>query len=294
MPQEKSKKTQNKEQDMMAELTTLRQAIDGLDDSIIDLLFHRTKIVEKVGELKTRHNTGKSYIRPGREALLVRRIATKFKDSRFAPQAAAGIWRAIISASTAIESSFKVSVFMPQGDTSMYWLAREYFGAFTPTLKQPTLNRVLGDVVDGKAVVGILPYPSVDDVSNWWQLLASKEENWPKIFAHVPFMAEKSGPRALAIGHVAPEPTGDDKTCLLLEVDDNTSTARINAALSKAGLKASWVLPPQVSSGKRQHFMEIDGFITPEHPGFKKLLSEMGESIISYYNLGAYATPLSL
>ena len=297
MAQDKRLKEIEKDKEIAAELSQYRKAIDELDDSIINLLFHRTKIVEKVGALKSKHPTGKSYIRAGREALLVRRIVQKFSGSQFPPQAAAWIWRVIISASTSIESSFKVSTLVTDNDNSMYWYAREYFGSFTPMTKHPTASRVIGEIADGKTTVGVLPYPNNSDASNWWGLLAKKSDDWPKIFACIPFVSEKgvsSGIPALAIGHVNPEPTGDDRTCLLLEVEDGTSTHRIKTALTRAGLEANWVSIPSMSGHLRQHYLEIEGFITPEHEDYQKFLSEMGEAVVNHYIIGAYALPIAV
>lgn len=294
MPQENKEKAAEKNKDMLAQLSQYRKAIDDLDDSIINLLFHRTKIVEKVGELKSKYPTGKSYIRPGREALLVRRIVDKFKDSQFPPQAAAWIWRVIISASTSIESAFKVSAYVTNEDNRMYWYAREYFGSFTPINKQPTVSRVIGDIADGKSVVGVIPYPNNGEAANWWSLLAKKSDSWPKIFACIPFVEEGRSIPALAIGLVEPEPTGSDITCVLIETDDNTSTHRMKTAFTKAGIPANWVSIPQAQGRLRQHFLELEGFIDDQHEGYQNFLSEMGEAIVNKYILGAYATPIAI
>jgi hypothetical protein len=91
---------------------------------------------------------------PVREAEQVRRIMKKFEnlgDDLLLPAAAGALWRTIIGMSTSIESPLKVSAYTPIGDSDLYWLAREYFGPFLPITRQPYINRVIGDVMDGKS-----------------------------------------------------------------------------------------------------------------------------------------------
>lgn len=277
------------------ELLTFRQAIDDIDAEIISLIRQRCEIVSQVGEYKRKQGAKGCFIRAGRESDMVRHIFDAFSGSRFNPVAAASIWRQIIAASTRIESELRVAVYAPEPQETLFWLAREYFGAFTTITKHPNTNRVVGDVVSEKVEVGILPAFNEENASDWWVTLAAQEENPPKVFAHVPFVASKSESRrfaSFAIGHIAPEPTDDDVTLLAVHTSD-ISIHKLMSGFPLAGIKASRVqFINDTVTGGVHHLLELEGFI-PE--GDRRLLSaldKLGESVTKWKWLGAYARPI--
>jgi chorismate mutase/prephenate dehydratase len=215
-------------------LAKFRAQIDEIDNIIINKLIERIGIVKQVGELKSTTTTIPCPIRSGREAEMVRRIIEEFRPTDFPASAAAAIWRIIIGASTGVESKLSLSVFSDDKENSLYWLAREYFGSNLPITKQPHIKRVIGDVIDDKATVGIVPFLRSADNSNWWTALMQQGENVPKIFAHVPFVYTdvpgKDIPSALAIAKMIPEPSGDDMSLIVIEADANCSQHRLQTA----------------------------------------------------------------
>lgn len=284
-----------------SQLTAFRQQIDVIDDRIVELLKERIAIVGEVGEYKRREFPGRCPLRPGREAEQVRRIAEMFKGSAFSPHAASAIWRNIIMASLAVEGDLRISVSVSEGSHDLYWLAREYFGAEVPLGKQASPRRVIGDLLEGKAVIGVLPPLSNDERSRWWPdliaLSAGREER-PQIFACLPFIqAPKLGrdaPTALAVGMVAPEETGNDISCIAIAADETTSMHKVQTAFSSAKLEGVWIDVSATSGGKRYHVVEVKGFITPEHEGFRQFERNMGTALMESVFLGAYASPLVL
>lgn len=290
---EKNKNTGVEAEQMIQEL---RQRIDAIDDRIIALLQERSGFVEQVGTIKHQNAAGKCPIRPGREALMVRRIYQEFADKKFSPAAAAAMWRTIISASTAMEKELKISVLAPDHDMTFYWLAREYFGSFTPIFEQYTASRVVGDIIDGKASVGILPIPREGEQGQWWMHLAQGSDDFPKIFAHVPFVVDAKPGRnnvsALAIAKVTPEPTGDDITYIAIEVEHNVSMHKLQGAFANAGLQASWVSVTSPTALTRYHLVEVRAFITRDDALLQKFLNELGNAIMNCVVLGSYAAPI--
>jgi chorismate mutase len=277
-----------------AELQQLRSEIDAVDDEIMALIKKRTGIVSKVGDLKSLEESRKCYIRPGREANMLRRIHDYFKDDAFSAQAACAIWRVIIAASTSVEKQLTLSVYNNGDDATLYWLAREYFGNFSPITRQTTATRVISDVLDGKASVGILPLPSNADTMQWWPSLVQKGKEWPRIFAHIPFMMEGRSARpvaALAIANIVPEETGDDITYLIVESDDSVSTSRLSTEFSKAGLEAQWINVHSPAPAVRQHLVTAKGFIGQDHPMLEQFTANMGGAV-RVTTLGAYASPI--
>lgn len=279
-------------------LAGFRARIDEIDNEIIGLLIRRIAVVKQVGELK--HNTTNipCPIRSGREAEMVRSIAERFSVTDFPAAAAAAIWRIIIGASTGVEAKLGLSVFADGKDNSLYWLAREYFGPASPIVKHPHINRVIGDVIDGKAAVGIVPFIRSSDVSNWWMVLMQHGENVPKIFAHIPFVYTdipgKAAPSALAIAKLKPEPSGDDMSLVVIEADANVSQNRLQTAFVSAKLEATWINIATLSPACRHHLVEIKGFVTAENAEFAAFASALGSAIFTTHFLGAYARPMTI
>jgi chorismate mutase / prephenate dehydratase len=285
-----------KENIVTPELAAFRQQIDALDDKLIALLIERIGIVGKVGEMKRREDPNQCPLRAGREALMIRRIIEKFEGTPFSPGAAAAIWRLLIGVSTAVEGTLKLSVYSTEQDRDLYWLGREYFGSFIPANRQPLIKRVIGDVMDGTASVGIVPQFKSADTTHWWTNLLGSDA--PKIFAHVPFvhygMPKLNDPAGLAIARINPEPTGDDVSIIVLEADHNVSQNRLQTACTTAKLEASWINIATLTPERRHHLIELKGFITEKSPEMKSLLTALGESISRASYLGAYAVPVTL
>jgi chorismate mutase / prephenate dehydratase len=282
-----------------APLADFRKQIDELDDQLVDLLIKRIGIVQQVGELKKTTAPGQCPIRAGREADMVRRIMKQFESSAFTAAAAGAIWRIIIGASTSVEAQLKLSVYTPEGNNDLYWLGREYFGFFNPSTKQPHVKRVIGDVMDNKSSVGILPMPHSSDTDYWWTSLMHMGTERPKIFAQIPFIYPdnlgKDMHAALAIANIVPEETGDDTSLIVLETDFNVSQNRLQTAFATAKLEASWIQIASVNPTSRYHLIGVKGFITEDHKEFQSIISTLGSaSVLNTYYLGAYATPIMM
>lgn len=275
------------------ELVEFRRQIDAMDDEIIALLKRRSEVVTKVGEYKRKQGNKGCFIRAGREADMLRNIWKEFSDSKFSPVAACSMWRQIIAASTNIESKMRISVYAPEGFDTLYWLAREYFGSFSTIIRHPNCNRVVGDVVDGKAEVGLLPALNHEDHSDWWLTLAQQQENPPRLFAHVPFVHAKSEAArysSFAIARVEAEPTDSDVTLIAVETAD-TSINRLTTAFATAGMKASRIA--FTNSGPNVcHLLRVEEFVSPEDARLAKVLEKLGDSLVFGKVLGSYAAPI--
>ncbi len=282
--------------DWQQAIEAVRTKIDAIDDQIAALLKQRLEQVKAIGALKHTHAPDQFVIRSGREAKMLRRMVNQFQGSAFHPLAVATIWRQIIAASANTESPLKLSVYAPSEHTPLALFAREYFGAFCPVQRQPTAKRVIGDVVDGKANIGILPLPQNDEPDPWWPLLAAQGEAAPHIFARLPFVNIAS-PRdslgAFAIANITPETSGNDVSYIALKTDMEISQSRLNSLFSKHRLSARWVAV-YASSADRQYLVELDGLIEKQNTSLNAMLGEAGASILSHSILGACATPITL
>ena len=223
-------------------LSELRASIDALDNQMIDLLRQRCEHVKRVGMTKkARQQSGRSFIRSGREAAMVRRMFNEFNNGghSFPPQAAAHLWRIIIAASLSLESSLNVSAYFADTRQDVYWLAREYFGNFIPISKQTSTRRVVADVMDNKAEVGALPVPGQSPDDSWWLKLPDDV----KVFACVPFIINGDAvPPVLLIARLDPEPTGDDVTLVTIETEQDVSQSRLKSIFDEQKVAMSWLM----------------------------------------------------
>lgn len=261
----------------MKDISELRSAINAIDDQIIDLFNRRASIVKNVGIFKKQNlKSGTCFIRSGREAEVVRRVYEQFRKGIFPAKAAADMWRLVICASLLLETELSVSVH--ESDVSMYWLAREYFGRFTPMIRQKEAEVVIRNIIDGEAQVGVFPVTG----EGWWLHLPEDI----KVFACVPYVLQSADDKvhALAAARLEPEETGDDISLLKLEADDEIDQNLIHEVFRKHSVDAKLL-----STIGNFAFMEAQGFITSRD---KRLLGICKETGFAISILGAYAVPL--
>ncbi len=278
-------------------LTKLRTEIDAIDDKILKLLEERTCIVEQVGKLKAQHTTSQSYIRPGREASMLRNLMTKIQG-KFPQAAVATIWRMVISGSLQIEHPMEIAAYSSPDNSDAYWLAREYFGPFMPISAQRTTTQVVRDVINGKATVGVLPVPEgISDTESWWLNLI-EDTSGVHIFAQVPFIhiEGRRSPVAVAIARVAPEPTGDDTSMIALDVAEHISRDNIIRTAEKVGLASGTLVAGHIQSHPdiKHYLMQISGFLSADDSKLQDFAREIGEDKIRIKILGTYANPVTL
>ena len=114
---------------MPASLDSLRREIDVIDDQMHDLLMGRASIVERIGAIKVK-DAQRVYIRPDREAAIVRRLVERHQG-RIPASVVVRIWREMVAATSRLQGPFSVAVHAP-GDAVLYWdLARDHYGSCT-------------------------------------------------------------------------------------------------------------------------------------------------------------------
>ena len=276
-------------------LDDLRQGIDYIDDKLIALLQERAVLVREVGKRKNASGGGGSFIRPGREATMLRDLTDKIGDS-FPKAAIASIWRTIIAGSLSIEQSMRIVAYQTKTDNLCYWLAREYFGAFLPMSQHNDIKQNGHDVMAGHAAVGVIPSPlSTPENQCWWLSDGKILDKNPRIFACVPFVITKEpDERVFAIANVSPEPTDDDTSILAITVDDACSQGHIADACSHAKIvtRNIQLIPNAVAEGKRHFLVEAHGFMTENSVKILEIRDDLKESLDEMAILGSYANPI--
>lgn len=184
--------------DFLSQLTQHRAAIDAIDAHLLELFARRADVVAKVGALKAKHRIEGSYIRPGREAMMLRALLDNAGESSFPKVAVAAIWRIIIGSSTALESPLHTITLAD--DAEGVHVAAQYFG---PQVENTSLqtDAFFAACLASPHTIAIVPY---DLQAAWWQTMPDPM----RVFACLPFVG--NAPTHLALGQVVPEQTGDD------------------------------------------------------------------------------------
>ncbi|MDY0268376.1 prephenate dehydratase [Trichloromonas sp.] len=134
-------------------LSELRQAIDDIDDRILDLLNRRASVVIEVGKAKA--GQSKDFYVPSRERAIYERL-TAANPGPFPSEAIRKVFREIISASLSLEQPMKVAFLGPQG-TFTHAAAMQQFGFSAQLMPQKSIPAIFEEVARGRAPYGVVP-----------------------------------------------------------------------------------------------------------------------------------------
>lgn len=271
---------------MTEDLTLFRKKIDAIDEQIIALLRQRNQVVHEVGKHKAKESAGNrlSFIRPGREATMLRDLAKKGEDV-LPKEAIATIWRMIISSSLCIEQDMNIAVVASEANQDCYWLAREYYGRFVKTVRCDSASEVIEAVAHRQSAVGVLPLEMNEESMPWW-VRPEKEKNDIFVFARIPFVTKKGeqGPAALAIANVMPEKTAEDVSVLAVHAMLSADEVVERFAAAELGTKV-------ISAYNGEYLLETVSFLTPEDERLEQVREMLGKQT-SVRLLGSYAVPM--
>ena len=133
-----------------AELDRLREAIDRVDESILESLNERARLARAIGTLKV----GQAY-RPEREAQVLRRVKER-NPGPLSGETAALLFREIMSACLALERPITVAYLGPRGTFSEK-AALKHFGLAAEALAEPSIDEVFRAVESGAADFAVVP-----------------------------------------------------------------------------------------------------------------------------------------
>ncbi len=279
-------------------LDDLRREIDEIDADIHKLLMRRAQVVEEVAKVKP---PGRPYIRPGREAEIVRNLVSRHQGA-FPLAAIVRMWREMIAALTRVQGPLAVAVVCPDEGRSPLWdNARDHFGSTTPAIAVNTPMAALRAVSDGTATLAVVPWPEEDDNDPWWRFILSPDPKTPRIIARLPFLRTagqsvgREGGDALVLAAVPWEATGDDRTLLAVEVTQDVSRSRLKDGLEAAGFATLQLRTHHLPGGMGSvHLVEVEGFVAAEDPRLATARKRLGEGVSHVLTIGAYATPVTL
>ena len=212
-------------------LDEVRKRIDAIDADLLRLVVERASLAHAVAAAKAAAGDGGKFgLRPGREAMLLRRLLAGPRKGA-STALIVRIWRELIGDSLATQGPFHLAVWGGRDAARAVEVARLRFGV-APALRQvakPDEALAAANTQGGVAVCALTP-----DNAWWGRLLAEPKL---KVFAALPCLAAWGPLSALAVGEVEIEPTGADNTFWV--TDAQQSAARIEDALSRDGVAAT-------------------------------------------------------
>jgi chorismate mutase len=275
------------------DLLRLRKQLDVIDDAMHDLLLQRAAVVEEVSRLGQK---GRIALRPGREAAIVRRLLGRH-SGRFPRSSLVRVWRELIGGMTSLQGPYAFAVCDPDPAAAFTAATREQFGALVALRAYRTPAQAIGEISAGSAAAAVLPMPAEGEPASaaWWTALLHKDDPRIHVVGRLPFWAPRpeGAPKvnALVVSAVAPDPSGNDRTLLGLEVSLEHSRARLSQALATAGLQAgTTILRRDPGAAMATVLVDVAGFVGEADPRLPALarLSTARPPVV----LGAYAVPL--
>ena len=272
------------------DLASLRAELDRLDDALHDTLMRRAEVVKQVAALRVK---GPVPLRPGREAAIIRRLLARHGGGLPA-FGIVRIWRELLGTTTAQQRPLVVSVCEAGGDAAYLALAREHFGALTPMHLHRSPAEAMDEVRAGRVTVAVLPMPTEGKAPSdaWWAALLHPAGPRVHVVARLPFWAPRpEGTPAgsgLVVSAAAPDPSGQDRSLLGLELAD-ADLGRLGAALAAVGFHAGPIIMRRDADAPAAcALVEVEGFVGDDDPR----LATLREAGCSPTVLGAYAVPV--
>jgi chorismate mutase len=193
-------------------LSDIRREIDRIDDDILGLIAARLDIVDRVRAYKLQTaGIAASPIRPGREALILRRLIDQGRG-QVPADLCFRVWRALISAATLKQAPVRIhgsAAFFTSA--SAQTMLREYFGpsAFADHPGEAVAFRALAENPGDLAAVAI--------DGPWAKAWMEGHAGPAQVIGVLPFLTTQTIPRLLVFGHAEPEQTGADETLVLTD-----------------------------------------------------------------------------
>jgi len=143
-------------------LEECRDAIDSIDNEVLELLNKRMRVVERVGEIK--HSTGTAVYRPEREKDIINRLSKISEDSNGILKAGAieAIFLEIFAVSRNLELPERIAYLGPEGSFT-HQAAESRFGGMSDYLSLGSIHSVFKTLESKRAKFGVVPIENSRD-----------------------------------------------------------------------------------------------------------------------------------
>ncbi len=282
---------------MSEALDSLRREIDAVDDSLHDLMMRRVQLVEQIGKIKAEEQNAAAPcpLRPAREMEIMRRLWNRHKGA-MDKDVLIRLWRELISACVNIQAPMCVAVYMPERGMGNLEIARDFFGAYTPMIPCRSAGLVLKELMQGEANVGILSLND-DTQGCWWHSIALEYKRTLTVFAKLPITgparSRGEGKIAYAVGKIAFEPTGEDRTLLVAETDGTLSLSTLDLLLKAAGVPTNAICDAHpIDMTRKAYLFEVDGYLSENDERFASVMEKEAGKITMLRVIGGYPVQL--
>ena len=146
----------------MKTLDACREAIDAIDNEILELLNRRMNVVKKVGEIKHEINT--AVYRPEREKSIIERLAMRSKERGGALNKGAieAIFLEVFAVARNIELPERIAYLGPEGSFT-HQAAESRFGGMSEYLSLSSIHAVFKTLESKRAKFGVVPIENSRD-----------------------------------------------------------------------------------------------------------------------------------
>lgn len=146
----------------MKNLDDCREAIDTIDDEILELLNKRMEVVERVGEIK--NDTGGAIYRPEREKAIIERLCAKSKrdGGLLNDSAIEALFLELFAVSRNLELPERIAYLGPEGSFT-HQAAESRFGAMSSYLSLSSIDSVFKTLESKRAKFGVVPIENSRD-----------------------------------------------------------------------------------------------------------------------------------
>jgi chorismate mutase / prephenate dehydratase len=189
-------------------LDDLRNRIDQIDDTILELLQTRMAVASRIGGVKATGPVNALKLRPDREARVIARLLAKAEpDCR---QLALGVWREIMAAGLARQGELEVVVWGGPDPAHVLDNARRRFGSSPRYVEVDTAGEALAAAAARNAVAVL----AIDPKTAWWTRLAAQYRDlW--VFDAIDSPKGGKEPGCLAVARIDPASLAGGRTFVI-------------------------------------------------------------------------------
>ncbi|MDD5199405.1 MAG: chorismate mutase [Terrimicrobiaceae bacterium] len=275
----------------MSDLSEIREKIDAIDLQLLRLLNERATLALEIGRIKSRD--GLPIYAPDREIALLRGLVEK-SEGPLSPAAIRAIYREIMSAALALEKNVVIGCFGPEGG-ACHQAAKARFGSSVTYTFFPEVGELFEAIGRGEGDCGVVPIEQAGHgaANQTLDALAATDLTICAEITSTPDGApaeSDSGSRYFVMARTATAITGNDRTTLLLRIE-NKPGALVDALepFRAAELNLSHLASRPASKGSKDvfFFVEVDGHARDED--FGGVLRELSRSCRAVKVLGSFA-----
>ena len=252
------------------ELEELRREVDRIDRAMVELLAERLRVVREIARIKRTAAAGQPAIRPGREAVILRRLVEQ-AGARFPAGTLVRMWRELLAATTRAQAPSGDRRLRAAGSARSCGTSPATISARRPRSSAPPAGRTRC----GWSPTATPTSPSCRcrrRASPGGRACSTRSVRPLRVVARLPFGPagpQLDGSGAMVVGAIEPEPSGAD---LSLLAAGDAGRGRPRPAARRPGARPSWrraCWRPCASAAAARptlHLIELDGFVTAADP----------------------------